>query len=263
MGTNDQAIADYNQALAINPKLPGAYINRGEIYNQRRNYDQAISDFNQAIQIDPKKILAYNGRAAAYIAKGYYDQAIADDNVAIGLDPTAMFAYFNRGRAYHLSGNDDQSIASYSQLIQLDPGKPAPYVNRGVSYAAKSEYEKAFTDFNSALQIDPNLSVAINNLAWQMATCPDASFRDGSKAVEFATKACTLSGWTNLSQLDTLAAAYAEAGDFDNAVKLEKLVADTPGLVADDAAMAKARVVLYQAHQPYHREPGPANPKGH
>ena len=142
----------------------------------------------------------------------------------------------------------------------FDPERPIPYLDRGVAYGAKAEYDKAVADFNSALELDPDFSPAYNNLAWTLATCPQAALRNGQQAVQDATKACALSGWNNINQLDTLAAAYAEAGDFENAVNWETKVLATPNLAPEDAAIAKDRLALYQAHQPYHRKATVSSP---
>ncbi len=94
----------------------------------------------------------------------------------------------------------------------------------------------------------------INNLAWTLATCPDASLRDGKAALNYALRACQVSNWQNAAAIDTLAAAYAETGDFDNAVKYENKYLTSLSLSTSDAAEGEARLALYQAHQPYHED---------
>jgi tetratricopeptide (TPR) repeat protein len=135
-------------------------------------------------------------------------------------------------------------------------GRPIPYLDRGVAEVAKGEYDQAIADFESAIKIDPNFSPAYNNLAWQFATSPVAAIRDGRKAVKYANQARELSQWHNVRQISTLAAAYAEAGDFDSAVKWENKILETPNLAPNEAAIAKERLALYQAHHPYHRKEG-------
>ena len=119
---------------------------------------------------------------------------------------------------------------------------------------AKHDYGRAIADFRSALRIDPQFSPAYNDLAWQLATCPDASLRDGKKAVKYATKACDLSQWNNLRQISTLAASYAESGDFSEAIKWETRILRSPKATSQEISTASARLALYQAHQPFHRE---------
>jgi RNA polymerase sigma factor (sigma-70 family) len=239
-----------------NPQDAAAYLKRGRIYLNQGDYDQAIADFNQALQLDPKSAGAYFSRGRANKLKGNYDQALADYNQAIQFNPQMVAAYVNRGQIYNMADRYDDAIADFNQALQRDPERPIPYLDRGVAYGAKSDYDKAIADFSSALALDSDFSPAYNNLAWLLATCPQPAFRDGKKAVEYATKACELSQWSNINQIDTLAAAYAEAGDFENAVKWESQVLTTPNLASEDAAIAKDRLALYQAHQPYHRNRG-------
>lgn len=95
-----------------------------------------------------------------------------------------------------------------------------------------------------------------NGLVWLQATCPVAHYRDGKKAVESATRACELTKWQEHGCLDTLAASYAEAGDFDTAVKWQKSALEL--LPKDDEQIRKdyhMRLELYQAKKPYREEP--------
>jgi tetratricopeptide (TPR) repeat protein len=231
------------------------YIKRGRFYLFRGEYDHAIANFDQALQLDPQSAPAYFSRGRANKLDGNHEQALRDYTQTIEINPNAVAAYVNRGQIYNLEGDHDRAIADFNQAIQLDAGRPIPYLDRGVAEVAKGEYDQAIADFESAIKIDPNFSPAYNNLAWQFATCPVAAIRDGRKAVKYATQACELSQWDNVRQISTLAAAYAEAGDFDNAIKWENKILETPDLVPEEAATAKERLALYQAHQPYHREP--------
>jgi tetratricopeptide (TPR) repeat protein len=102
----DTAIADYNEAIRLNPGSAGvAYQGRGRAWRDKKDYDKAIADCNEAIRLDPGYAHAYNGRGNAWSAKKDYDKAIADYNEAIRLDPGYVHAYFNRGVAFLLTGS--------------------------------------------------------------------------------------------------------------------------------------------------------------
>ena len=99
-----------------------------------------------------------------------------------------------------------------------------PYNNRGIAYSYKGQYDKAISDFNKALGINPSDFKAINHQAWILATCPDNVYRDGEKAVKLAKKAVELDQRAVI--FDTLAAAYAEAGRFEDAIITQEKVID-------------------------------------
>jgi tetratricopeptide (TPR) repeat protein len=116
------------------------------------DYDKALADFNQAIQLDPKVAVAYNIRGAVYFHKGAYDRAFADFNQAIQLDPTYVFAYNNRGNVYLHKGDYDKAIADYDKAIQLDPKYAGAYDNRVKAYKVKGEKGARHLLDNGSLQ---------------------------------------------------------------------------------------------------------------
>jgi tetratricopeptide (TPR) repeat protein len=161
-GDNDRAIADYTQAIRLDPNYAAAYNNRGIAYNDKGDNDRAIADFNQAIRLDPNYAIAYSNRGNAYYSKGDYDRAIADFNQAIRLDPNFAAAYSNRGNAYNNKGDNDRAIADFNQAIRLDPNLAIAYYNRGIAYNNKGDNDRAIADYNQAIRLDPNDAYAYN-----------------------------------------------------------------------------------------------------
>jgi tetratricopeptide (TPR) repeat protein len=162
----DKAIADFSQAIRLDPDNKNAWRERGRGYADKGDYDKAIADCNQAIRLDPEGALAYNSRGLAYYHKKDYDRAMADYNQAIRLDPEDAAAYSNRGLAYIDKKDYDRAIADCSQAIRLDPEGALAYNNRGVAYKDKGDYVRARADYEQALRIDPDLSYARENLEW-------------------------------------------------------------------------------------------------
>jgi tetratricopeptide (TPR) repeat protein len=127
-------------------------------------YGRAIADFTQAIRLDPNNANAYTERGAAYADKGDSDRAIADFTQSIRLDPNDAVAYSNRGTAYDDKREHDRAIADYTQAIRLDPNYTMAYNNRGAAYYDKGDYARARTDWKKALQLDPTNATARDNL---------------------------------------------------------------------------------------------------
>ena len=187
-------------------------------------------------------------------ARQDYDRAIACFSDAIRLNPGVPQFYLHRGGSYDEKGDSEKALADYNEVLRLDPNVPAAYCSRAGIYYAKGEYGKAKTDYAEAIRLYSDFPEANNNYAWFLATCPNPAFRDGSKAVEHAKSACT--HWTERPAftLDTLAAAFAEAGDYEQAVEWERKYLERPDVSERDVAEASARLDLYKAHKPYHAE---------
>jgi tetratricopeptide (TPR) repeat protein len=251
----DNALGDYNEAIRLNPTNAPVYLNRGNLRGDQKEFDKAIADYNEAIRLDPSYANAYNGRGWAWWNKKAYDKAIADYNEAIRLDPSNVYAYFSRGWAWRDKKEHDKAIADYNEAVRLDPSYADAYFARGDAWNGKKKYDKAIADYNEAIRVDPNNFYAYNGVAWLAAACPDSKFRDGKKAVKFATKACELSEWTQAYPICALAAAHAEAGNSEQAVKWQTK-ANGMYTDVDDKREGDGRLKLFREKQPY-RETAP------
>ena len=221
-GQNDRAISYCNKAIKINPSYSEAYNTRGRSYYGKHQYDKAISDYNEALNINPLQAAAYNNRGIIYGSKGQYDKAIYDFNKALDVDPRDFEAHLNRGRAYK----------------------------------EKHQYDKAISNYNKAVDINPRYFRAYNNKAWILATCPDNVYRDGAKAVELAKKALELDKKDRIKNmiLDTLAAAYAEAGRFEDAIITQEeviVLLKKEGKPTNMIKQCIERLNYYKAHKPW------------
>jgi tetratricopeptide (TPR) repeat protein len=223
-GQYDEGIIELTKAIELDPRYTRAYYDRGTAYGKKGEHDRAISDLTKAIELNPKHFYAYNNRGFAYKSKGQYDQAISDFTKAIELNPKHYNAYINRGLAYKSKGQYDQAISDFSKVIELNPEEYHAYIDRGFAYKSKGQYDQAISDYSKAIEINQKNPKAYNNIAWILATCLDARYRDGERAVELSQNAVELSRTSN--HLETLAAAYAEAGKFEDAITTQEKVID-------------------------------------
>ena len=214
------ALAALNPGSPVQAEPNEDLINRGQQALVQGNWDLAIDCFTQVIRVNPNSTAAYSGRAYAYQEKGDLSRCIAD----------------------------------YSELLEINPDNMSALTSRGAAYYHKDPcyFAEALADHEHALKLQPQNPWPYNNIAWVLATHPQKKVRDGAKARDYANKACAMTGFRSANILDTLAAACAECGDFDEAVKWQKKALASPnGLPAKEIKNAQLRLKLYENHQAY------------
>lgn len=219
----------------------------GPVFQRRepstsKDPDRAIADYDAAIRSDPQNAAAYFHRANAWHVKKDYDRAIADYDASIRIEPNRASVLANRGGAKVAKGDYAQGIADATRAIEIDPGLAPAYVTRGMAKRRTGDLEGAIADWTHAIELDPKLATAYDQLAWVWATAEHQALRDGRRAVESAKKACELTQWKNPTYLDTLAAAYARASNFEEAVKWQRKAMENPGTANDDKAAQRLRL---------------------
>jgi tetratricopeptide (TPR) repeat protein len=141
---------------------------------------------------------------------------------------------------------------AFRKAIDLNPKNSQGHNYLGIVLMAKKDLRGAVDEFQKAISLDLSNDFAFNNLAWLLATGPEG-VRDGKRAVELSTNACMLTNWKNAAWIDTLAAAYAESGNFEKAVEVITQVLTDPKF-AKQVRGAHGRLDLYKRRQPY-RDP--------
>src|SRR5262249_6477530 len=136
----------------------------------------------------------------------------------IKLDPKNGEAWSNRGNTHRALGQLDKALADHDKAVNLDPNDPRFRINRGATYGDLRQYDKAIADYNEAIKPVSNFAPqALNNLAWELATCPDAKVRDAKRAVELAKKAVKLAPRDG-NIWNTLGVAHFRSGDWKPAL---------------------------------------------
>ena len=250
-GDLDRALQDYNQAIELDPRNAGAYVNRALALARRGESEAAMKDYAKAISLNPQQWEAYFNRAAELIEHGKFEDALVDLNEVPRINPKFAGTYVNRGNIYVRQGKLEEAIGDYNAALQLEPNRTEVYASRANAFLRQKKYRQAVLDLQTAIQMNSKKPErALNSLAWLRATCLEAGIRDGKEAVKLAIKACELSEWKDWGMIDTLAAAYAEIGDFDQAIKYEKQVVEMIK-PSTDRRKLQQRVALYEQHKPY------------
>jgi tetratricopeptide (TPR) repeat protein len=254
-GDFDRALVDYDQAIAFNPKNAGAYVNRAQVWEKKGRHDEALKDYAEAIRLDPEMWQAYFNRAISFREAGEFGKAIEDMSEVMKLKPDYAPAYVARAADYYRLGQIDKALEDWNRVTELNSNHIEAYLGRTMVYLRKKDYVRAAREMEMATRVESKQPAdTLNSLAWLQATYPDKRARNGIAAIETAMKACGLTQWNDWRYVDTLAAAYAESGNFTEAANYQKLALRTA--VGPTAAIeeAKKRLDLYEQHKPYREE---------
>ena len=154
-GDHDRAIADFTEAIRLNPRNSITFSNRATAWYRKGDHDRAIADFDEAIRIKPSDEITYRGRGNAWMAKGEYDRAIGDYSEAIRISPKDAVAYNNRGVSYISKGDYARAITDFTEAIRINPKNASSLFGRARALESRGEYGNALTDYKTVLVLDP------------------------------------------------------------------------------------------------------------
>ena len=251
LGRYEEALPELVSALAIEPGYAEAHYNLGVALTRLGRVAEAIGYYQSAIALRPDMPEARNDLGNALLEQGRWDEAVDQYREAVRLQPANAESLSNLGMVEGQRGQLAAAISNYQASLAIRPDNADARSNLGTLLGRAGRWAEALASFEQALALRPEALEARNNLAWLLATCPEAALRDGPRAA-------LLAGGTDPNSLDTLAAAYAEAGDFSLAVAtaeraLALAIAGNQPFVED----IRGRLRLYRGGFPYH-EPGVA-----
>jgi len=296
-GRLDEAVAHYQQALRSAPNLPEANNNLGSVLAARGQLEAAARLFRRALSVRPNFVDAHNNLGHVLQRMGKLDEAIEHCRLALRIQPDAAPIHYNLGTALRAAGRTDEAAEHFRLAVKAQPDFADAHVALGDLLATKGQSEEALACYRRALDAAPDLAAAHyslgntlshagqtaeaveklrratqlapqwvrpwNDLAWLLATQPDASAGGvngaetrAAEAVQAGVHAADLTQRKDPSVLDTLAAAYAAAGQFDQAVHTAE---EALALLGDHAPAAlvdgiRQRLALYRESKPYREE---------
>jgi len=182
-----------------------------------------------------------------------FDAATRAFNDAIQLEPASFEAYMGLGKAHLGAGKNKKAILAFSEALKLNPENSDAYEARGNAYKNQLQYAEALEDHMKAISLGKNTPLFLDEVAWTLATCPYKEYCDANQALMIAKEACEISKNKEPWYFDTVAAAYAENGDFEQAIEWASKILATPNnLSAPQLAGVKSRIALYKRGIPFH-----------
>jgi tetratricopeptide (TPR) repeat protein len=225
------------------------HLNRGNDLFDGDDPEAAITEYDQALKISPGLDEARFYRAQAHLDVGNYEKALNDANELLRLCDHDADSHYLRACALAELGSHEKAMTSLNLAIKLEPNVPDFYFTRALIWDENGSRQRAIADFHRSIKLGPDFYETYNELAWIYATSSDAKYRDSKQALAYAVRAVKLTDGKEPIAMDTLAAAYAESGNFEKARKAQsiaiKLAAES------DRAEMRDRLALYETDQPY------------
>jgi len=216
----------------------------------------ALAEWKKALEIDPNDARANNGIGIALSLSGDSEGAIAYLRRATQINPDFFEAYYNLGLELAKKNRVDEAIDAWLNTVRIRPAFAAGHENLGYAFYLQGKFADSLTHLRLALEADPDRVSDLNLAANLLATSPDSSLRNSADALALADRAQTLTHGQDAAILDTLSAAYAEAGRFPNAIKVEQqaiAIATQQGKTALVGTL-KEHLMRYESNAPL-REP--------
>jgi tetratricopeptide (TPR) repeat protein len=235
----------------------------GTVLCQQQRWDEGIAHLRKALEVKPAYAEAHNDLGAALALRGFPDQALAEFEQAVAINPAYAQAHNNLGAALALRGFPDKALAEFERAVAIDPAYSEAQFNLAKALAERNRSEEAALHYQTAIELSPDYVEPQMNLAWLRATSPEAALRDAAQAVKLAERANRLSGGKRPEVLDALAAAYAAAGRFPEALAAARqaLQLATQQNKRTLSEALPARIALYEAGKPY-RQPAAGTAEG-
>ncbi len=262
-GDADEALAHFERALQLEPDNSEAEESLGTVLLQRGQAEQALAHFEHALAVHPYAGTHYNV-GTALLARGRTNAALEHFNEALRLRPAYAEAHNNIGNIRFNAGQFQDAIVHYQMALSIRPDLAEAANNLGSALLRTGQLDAAIDAYRRALAIRPDFAAAVDNVravAWMLATAPDASVRDGTRALALAQDVERRIGGPDPIVLATLAAAYAEAGRFADAVTAARRAVQIAAAQGNAALIDELNTELaaYESGRPYRRSaPGTA-----
>jgi tetratricopeptide (TPR) repeat protein len=245
------AIADLDKALKVEPRDVAALLIRARVHQEQKDYAAARSDVERVLVISPDLPQGVILRSLISAAEGKLVDAIADMQAVLEKDPSNVPWRLQLASYYLQDKRPRKAIEVFTKILDEDEDQKLARQARADTFLSIGKHAEAVADFEIALRQSPDDDGVLNNFAWVLATSPDDNVRNGKRAIELATKACEVTKYEKPHILSTLAAAYAQTGDFETAKKWSKKAVEIGVEKKDVDEQLKQELQSYEQKKPW------------
>ncbi len=253
-GRYAESAAAFRDYLSLSPKSSKAWSLLGEVEFRMGRNEQAISSYQKALELEPKNAAARYGLACGYANAGRFLDAEKTLTQLISEDQSMPEAFFQLGVTSAALGKTNEALKYLEQAISLKGTNALYHYHRAIVLSQSGRKEDSIKAYEQTITLDDKFAEPLNNLAWLFATDADSKIRNGMRAVRLAERACELTAQKQAFLIGTLAAAYAEAGRFHEAVAAAQRAIELARTTGQNelATRNSELLELYRARQPYH-----------
>jgi len=250
----DEAIANCQAALVRNPRLAEAHATLGQALVKKGEINQAISHYTEALQLRPDQASTHYNLANALAVSGQITDACQHYQESLRLEPRSADAHNNLAYMFVREGKLSEAIVEFQAALSLQPGLWQGRFGLADALARQGKTREAVAEYREVLRCRPDFVEALNRLAWILAVSPEPEIRNGTEAVLSAKKACHLTDYKQPMIVLSLAAAYAEAGQFSEAISAAETARNVALAAGKTEAAEKIQQLLqvFRSGQPYH-----------
>lgn len=246
-----EAIADLDRVVEVVPDDNGARLLRARVRMQANDEPGALDDLETVLRREPDNAAGLEMRGLMALGREDYAAAIRDFRRLVAKRPDDATLVGQLGLIYMAADQPRKAIERFTRALEIDDENFACRRARSDAAITIGDHEAALADLEVALTLKPDDTGVLNNLAWLLATSPDDDLRDGARAIELARKACESTDWDQPHMVSTLAAGYAEQGDFENARKYSQQAVDAGGVDNEIQEQLRKELESYEAGRPW------------
>ncbi|MFW6124611.1 MAG: tetratricopeptide repeat protein [Pirellulales bacterium] len=253
LGRDREAAIHYDAALKRHPNDVECHIGFASLLVRQRRTSEAETHLHRAIALSPDHVKLYPALGELRAVQGRLAEAVAALRDALRVDPFDAQTHFRQGVLSAQLQDEGQAIRHYTYALRVEPSLAEAHYRLAVLLARRGDIDHAMERYRAALRLRPKWWLPANNLAWILATQPEARYRGGHEAIDLARRACQATQHQEPQALDTLAAAFAEAGQFNEAVATAQRAIDLASQSGQEelASQIAERLAIYRDGRPY------------